>query len=290
VTPQYRCNNELMGALVHVTAWERVSLVRRIPCAFLRVAILMFMLAILLNLLAPPTAIFFAARWEGRKDAAVKVVPQPLADYSVSNSPGTVLSYFGYEFEVPWNGPFKQTVFTKGGIVQLKFESGQYLSFWAHDNHAGLLTEIVQDKSMNFQKLQPVFGDLLNRSAYDQYAAMLDTTPQSIRAFGPRADAARGMILLTFKAITASPQLTTGAFSFELPDKRGFEIGDPKKSRRVDLEIFGTGEHDAEIFLATSKDSVRFSQPELNRILTSLHRLPADSSALASAGAAARIN
>jgi hypothetical protein len=288
--PPYRCNNQAMGALVHVTAWERVSLVRRIPCAFLRVAILMVMLAILLNLIVPPTAMFFAARWEGRRNPSVKVVPQPLADYSVSNSPGIVLTFFGYTFEVPWNGPFKQTAFAKGGIVQLRFESGQYLTFWAHDNHAGLLTEVVQDKSINFQKLQPVFGDLLNRPAYDQYAAMLNTTPQSIRAFGPRADAARGMILLTFKAITASPQLTTGAFSFELPDKRGFEIGDPQKSRRIDLEIFGTGEHDAEIFLATSKDSVRFSQPELNRILASLHRLPADSPAVASAGTAARMN
>ncbi|MGB6429391.1 MAG: hypothetical protein WBF06_02315 [Candidatus Acidiferrales bacterium] len=288
--PLYRCKNQVMGALVHVTAWERVSLTRRIPCAFLRVAILIFMLAILFNLLGPPTAIFFAARWEARRDPAVKVVPRPLADYSVSNSPGTELSYFGYEFEVPWSGPFKQTVFGKGGIVQLRFESGQYLSFTALTNHAGLLTEIVQDNSMNFQWLQPVFGDLLNRSAYDQYAAMLNTTPQSIRAFGPRADAARGMILLTFKAIATSPQLTTGVFSFELPDKRGFETGDPRKSRRIDLEIFGTGGDDVEIACTTWKDSVRFSQPELNRILTSLHRLPADSSVTSSASIAAPLN
>src|SRR5216683_2737146 len=118
-----------MGSLIHVTAWERVSLGRRVLCAFVRVAILIALLTALINLLGPPITIFFTARWEARKLPGVKVAPQPLVDYSVSDAPGTVLSYFGYKFEVPWIASFKQKALGKGYLVQLEFKSGQNMTF-----------------------------------------------------------------------------------------------------------------------------------------------------------------
>lgn len=219
----------------------------------------------------------------------MKVAPQPLSDYSVSDAPGTVLSYFGYEFEVPWNAGFKEKAFGKG-IVQLEFQSGQNVTFIVPTNQGGLLTEIVQDESMHMKNLQVVFGDLMNRSAYDQYAALLNTTPSSIRAFGPRAEATRGVTLLTIKAIAVGPGLETGVFSFELPDKHGFQVGDPRKSRRADLEVFGMRGHYVEIICATSKDSVRLSQPELNLILKSLHAVLGESTTAPPAHITARRN
>jgi len=116
------------------------------------------------------------------------------------------------------------------------------------------------------KNLEVVFGDLMNRSAYDQYAALLNTTPSSIRAFGPRAEATRGATLLTIKAIAIGPGLATGVFSFEFSDKRDFKSAIREKSKRADLELFGMGNHHVEIICATTKDSVRLSQPELNRI------------------------
>ena len=73
------------------------------------------------------------------------------------------------------------------------------------------------------------------------------------------------------KAIAFGPGLESGAFSFDLPGKRGFQIGDPQKSRRVDLEVFDTAGHHIEILCGSTSGNIRFSQPELNRILTSLH-------------------
>jgi hypothetical protein len=248
-----------------------------------RVAILIALLTVLLNLLGPPIGIFFAARWEARRIPGVKVAPQPLADYSVSDAPGTVLSYFGYKFEVPWIASFKQKALGKGYLVQLEFKSGQNMTFIVPANQGGLLTEIVQDQSLHMENLQLVFGDLMNRSAYDQYAALLNTTPQSVRAFGPRAQAVRGVTLLTMKAIAVGPGLETGVFSFELPDKRGFQIGDPQKSRRVDLEVFSVEGHHIEMLFVATKDSAKLSQLEINRILTSLHAVAAESSAAPSA-------
>jgi hypothetical protein len=78
-------------------------------------------------------------------------------------------------------------------------------------------------------------------------------------------------MLLTIKGMSFGPGLETGAFSFELPDKRGFQIGDLQKSRRVDLEICDSSGHHIEISCGATNNSVRFSQSQLNRILTSLH-------------------
>lgn len=270
-----------MGALIHVTAWERAAGWRRLLCAFGRVAALLVLLAVLLRLLGPPITIFFTVRWAAKKIPAVKVTPQPLADYSVSDAPGTTLSYFGYSFEAPWNANFKTQESPKNsvesGIVQLKFESGQDLVLIAPANQRGLLGELVQDQSSHMESLRPVFGDLINRSAYDQYAALLNTSPSSIRAFGPRAESSRGLTLLMIKAMAVPASLETGAFSFELPDKRGFQIGDPRKSRQIWLEVLDLKGHHVEIICATAKDNIRFTQPELNRILKSIHTVPTDS-------------
>ena len=260
-----------MRALIRVTAWERVSAWRRVIGAVVRVGLLIGCLIVLINLLGPRIGIFITTIMEARKVPAVKTSTHALADYSVSNSPGTALSYFGYQFEVPWNASFKQKASEKGGLVQLQFDSGQNVTFIVPANQGGLLTEIVQDDSLKMGDLQLVFGDLMNRSPYDQYGALLNTTPRSIRAFGPRREAVRGVTLLTIKAIAFGPGLETGTFSFELPGKRGFQIGDPLKSKRVDLEVFDSTGHHIEILCGTTNISVRFSQSDINRILTSLH-------------------
>jgi hypothetical protein len=224
-----------MRALIRVTAWERVSLWRRILGAFVRVGILIACLTVLFTLLGPPFGILLTKTMEARRVPAVKVAPLELADYSVSDSSGTTLSYFGYEFDVPWNTNFKQKAVGKN-LVEVQFESGQNIVFIASENQSGLLTEIVEDHSLNMSDLRPVFGDLTKRSAYEQYGVLLNTTPDSIRAFGPRAEAVQGVTLLTIKAIALGPGLESGAFSFDLPGKRGFQIGDPQKSKRWNLK------------------------------------------------------
>jgi hypothetical protein len=246
-----------------------------------RVIVLLVVLTVLLKLLGPPITIFFIARWEAKKIPAVKVTAQPLTDYSVSEAPGKVFSYFGYSFEVPWNASVKTKESpdrsAKSGIVQLKFDSGQNLLLIAPANQTGLLNELVQDQSLHMENLRLIFGDLRNRSAYDQYSALLNTSPSTIRAFGPRPEAVRGVTLLTIKAIALPASLETGAFAFQLPNKRGFQIGDPRKSKRIDLEVLDVNGHYVEIICYSTRGSVKLTQPELNRILTTLHIVSPDS-------------
>ena len=268
-----------MGFLIHVTAWERVSFWRRSFAAIGRVAGLIALLTLLYELLGPPITIFFLARWEARKVPALNVTPQPLQDYSVSKAPGTALSYFGYRFEVPWSATFKTRGLPKAnapdksGTIELQFESGQTVLFIAPSDQSGLLTELVDDRSLHWENLRGAFGDLTNRSAYDQYSALLNVTPSTIRAFGPRQEAARDMMLLTIKAIAPPGNLATGAFSFQLPGKRGFQIGDPQKTASVSLEILDINGRHVEILCSAARGA-RLTQPELNRILATLQTVP----------------
>jgi hypothetical protein len=203
-----------MSSLIHVTAWERVSLGRRVFCAFLRVGVVVITLVVLISLLGPPLAAFLTTRWEARKIPQVWVTPQPLSNYVVSDAPGTRLSYFGYAFEVPWSGDFK-TRGGQSGAVEITFDSGQTLLFSVPNNQAGLLSEIVSDPTLHMKNLQSAFRDLRHRSAYDQYAILLNITPASVRAFGTRSEANRDVLLVTIKAIAMPPMLRTGAFSLD---------------------------------------------------------------------------
>ncbi len=265
-----------MKAIISVTAWERKSLWRRIPCAFAGVAVVVATLSVLIAILAPPIGIFFVARRTTSQFPGVGVAPQPLGDYSVSGEHGPIERYFGYEFEVPWNASIKETVLGNG-LVELVSGTGQSLILMAPANPSGLLTEIAQSQSLHMGDLQPVFGDLMKLSPYEQYRTLLNTTPNSIHAFGPRAKAVRGETLLMIKAIAFAPGLQTGVFSFELMDKHGFQIGDPRKSKRVDLEVFGKGGYQVEVALFGPKGAAMLHQAEINHILTSFHTVMAES-------------
>lgn len=264
-----------MKWLIRVTDWERASILRRLLVAGVRVALGVALATALVDLLGPPISIFWMARSVANRFPGVRVVPRPLADSSISSGQRTKVVYFGYEFDVPWNDAFK----TRGGkanIVLLQFESGQNLTFIVPTDQNGVLAEICQDRSMNLGALQPVFGDVINESAYNQYAVLLNATPESVRAFGPRVQASRALTLLFVKAVATGPALPTGVFSFQFQDKRGFQLGDPQKSQRVDLEIFGMGGHYVEMVLYTEGNATRLSQPEINRLLSSLRRIEAD--------------
>jgi hypothetical protein len=249
----------------------RPSFGRRLLRAFMRVGIGIAILYLLGFLFGPPLMILYTIRQYTNSFPELKLTPHPLTDYSVSDIPGKRVSYFGYEFTVPWNSNFKE----KGaiGIMGLKFESGQNLILFVSPNADGLLTEVSKDPSMHMEALRDIFPELIKRSAYDQIATLYGTTPSSIHAFGSRADTYRGMTLLTMKMMVAPASLPTGVFSFDFSGKRGFQIGDPRKSNRVVLDICDVEGHNIEIVLST-QDNNRLTQSEVNRIISSLQTVP----------------
>jgi hypothetical protein len=221
----------------------------------------------------PPLMILYTTRWEAKAFPALNITPQPLTDYSVSDGPGRAISYFGYEFTVPWNTNFKEMKPARNGVVGLKFESGTSMIFIVAADQDGPLSELAKDPRQNMKYLQDDFPDLLKRSAYDQFAALYSVTPASIHAFGPRAESDRRRTLLILKSMTAPAGLKSGMFKFQFPGMHGFQIGDPRKTNRTTLNIFDFDGHNLELNLFT-KDNNRLTQPEVNRIIASLHAVP----------------
>ena len=74
-----------------------------------------------------PALSFYAAK---KAPPVAKIVPSDLTDTSVSQAPGTRLSYFGYEFEVPWSDldDSKTKLYPKDkpqkNMAELTFHSG----------------------------------------------------------------------------------------------------------------------------------------------------------------------
>lgn len=257
-----------MSWLNHVTDWERVSLWRRIPCAFGRVILLVLLIAVVLKVFWPPIMIIVTDKWAARHYPETRIIPRPLGDYSLSTAPGTTVSYFGYRFDVPWRGKVETKAFPQSRIVGLKFESGRSTVFIVPTDQRGLLSQ----SPARTQTLQALFGDLVHRSAYDQYSAVMNASPSNITLVWPWAAAVRDMELLLFKGIF-SANLKEGFFSFQLEGNRGFQIGDPGKTRHVELDIFTPGDHHVKIICEAGRNGPPLTQPELNRIIASFREV-----------------
>src|SRR5262245_50966825 len=75
------------------------------------------------------TAMILETRWMARKCPVIELIPAGLGDKSVSSSPGTKLSYFGYEFEVPWTDLDQSKTKLHPNHAALMFRSGKSLIF-----------------------------------------------------------------------------------------------------------------------------------------------------------------
>jgi len=130
--------------------------------------------------------------------------------------------------------------------------------------------ELAQNDSLKMRDLRLVFGDLMERSAYDQYEQFEYDSAKYPSIWATSPSCSRSYVL-TIKHIAFGPGLETGAFSFELPASVVFKSATRRNRGRVDLEVFDSAGHHIEILCSTTNDGVRFSQSELNRILTSVH-------------------
>ena len=107
------------------------SLFRRILVTFILSCVFGFVGA---YWIVPVAVSFYSAN---KLPATAKVVPTDLQDHSVSQAPGTRLSYVGYDFEVPWTDldNAKTTLYPKDksekNEVILTFRSGLRLAVTA---------------------------------------------------------------------------------------------------------------------------------------------------------------
>jgi hypothetical protein len=154
------------------------------------------LLALCAGYIVPVGWSIYSAHRTAREFPNVNQVPVALPDLSVSHSPGTKLSYLGFEFEVPWTDlDVTQTKQTPGRVV-LEFHSGLILSLaigppneWQHLSHEKWHPE------------EALFGREVSSSDYRMFKALYSITPSRLYrlSFHP-ASYYRDDILLTLKA------------------------------------------------------------------------------------------
>lgn len=223
------------------------------------------------------TFLVLEAHNAARKLPFVKQTPTGLADLSISRAPGMKLSYFGYEFEVPWADiDTEKTKIVGGNKAIIAFRSGNVLSVWsgpAHEFMNGLLEQGKIDRD-TFRK---IYGDEALQSDYNFMRLILETTPDRITLLSSQKTAASQAVLLMVKAICVPGDPNSGIFAVQGKDLKGFQYGRPQTPpKQLSVELFPENGH-LDILFGQKKDGPTvISQADLNRIVQTIHKVPVE--------------
>jgi len=227
------------------------------------------------------TFLALEARDIARKTPVVKKAPLELADLSISQAPGKRLSYFGYEFEVPWDDIDEaKSQIIGGNKAIVVFRSGNVLSVWSGSPHEFVDTVLPSGK-IDRETLRQIYGDEALQSDYEFHRILLETTPDTITPFISKRRAISLSMLLIMKAISAPRGAETGIFAVHAGAFKGFQFGQPQSSPTgISVELFADSGSLSFIIGQKKNGSTIISQPDINRILETLHTVPAKTVAL----------
>ena len=223
------------------------------------------------------TLLLLEARYLTRKTPAISTAPAPLTESSISDSPGAKLSYFGYEFEVPWNDvdEAKSGVIPDKNKAMIFFRSGNTLSVW-HGSPRAFLDAVLSNDKIDQNTLRRIVGDEGLQSDYALYRVILQMTPDKMTPFESHSDAANQALLLLIKGICLPPGAGSGVFSVSAGEFSGFQFGRPQnQSGEVSVRLFSNSSSLNFIFNQKLGGPDFISQEDINRMLNTLqHKAP----------------
>ena len=211
------------------------------------------------------------------------LVPRELPDLSISTAPGTKLSYFGYEFEVPWTDLDDTQTRSYPHMVLLTFHSGLKLMAGASPGKLWL-NGLFGNSEITQARVEQTFGI---HSDYDFLKTLYTFTPDKIHVWSlsPRLHY-RETYMLELKSVALSREAETGLFYVSNPMYKGFQVGDPqawlsdyrpKSKSTIFLQLFSDREDVSLTLLQNDfKNPAGISQADINRIVQTIHKLPGD--------------
>lgn len=252
-----------------------MRLLRRILTA---VVITLAVIAFLVFWVAPAALSFDAAR---KASPVTRVVPTGLKDLSVSQVPGTRLSYVGYEFEIPWTdldeSQTRSVPKDHPEMVGLAFRSGLHLIVSAA---RALPNGFVREWKLSPHNFESVFAAAAAQSDYDFHKHLYEFTPDKMHlwALSPSVHYREQFLLDVKKVVLAGSSADTGIFNVQNQNWRGFQLGDPKaQPRRIVVHLY-SDKGSVELTFAgkDGRSPVAVTQPEINRIVGSFRKVPQD--------------
>jgi hypothetical protein len=229
--------------------------------------------------------------WAARKvPNRATLVPRDLEDVSVSQASGSKLSYFGYEFEVPWNDmdPAQTKLFPKlnPNRVVLAFRSGLQVSVTVLPPKELLngIASAFQSSPQLFERLvDSEFGPEATRSDYAFLEKLYQFTPQKMNRWAVRPSVHyRESMLLTIKSTSLLWSADSGIFNIRNQDYRGFQQGSTQaRPNGIVVDLYS--DDDGIEFIFNQKDyqdRLGVSQAEINCVVQSVHKMRRSTPAL----------
>jgi hypothetical protein len=247
-----------------------VKLLRRI---LITVVVTLGVVFVGLNWVVPVALSFYAAK---KVPAVARIVPTDLKDKSVSAAPGTKLSYFGYEFEVPWSDldENQTTLYPKDKAekfrVDLRFYSGLRLLVSAIPPRTWA-KELSTDFKVPPQRVEATFG----KSDYGFVKNLYEFTPDKMNHWVSIREG-KDEFLLLIKSIALSRAAETGIFNVQNQSYKGFQQGNPRvRQDGIIVDLYSDeGGVEMIFFQKDYKNPAGVTQPEINRIVQSLRKAP----------------
>jgi hypothetical protein len=196
---------------------------------------------------------------------------------SISQAPGTKLSYFGYEFEIPWTDiDEEKTKIVGGNKAIIAFRSGNVLSVWSGPPHE-FMNALLEEGKIDRDNLRKIYGDQALESDYNFKRLILDTTPDKITLFSASQTAASQGVLLIVKGICIPGDPNSGIFAVQGKEFKGFQYGRPQSPpKQLSVELFPENGHLDILFGQKKNGPTVISQADINRVVQTIHKVPVE--------------
>lgn len=217
---------------------------------------------------------FFATKvvclYEGNKilkdNPGARLFPHPLKVPEVERRRGKVLSYLGYQMEVPW-GEARYEKQTENAAMAA-FKNGKSVFFSSLRSE----TPVAAALGKNWRMSLTIGKDAL-KSEYAFYQAALSASPEDLSFWKSKGEVARTFLLLGFKLGPLIYERDPTVLSFEHNGVRGFQTGAPSVSSHIKLSVFD--ETCLRLMINISADcrpgkEQRLSQDEITHIIVTL--------------------
>jgi hypothetical protein len=251
----------------------REATLRILRRVLITIAVATLVLVVGVEWVFPVAVSFISARKAPR---VAGVVPTELKDKSVSQVPGSKLSYFGYEFEVPWKDldDTQTELLPKDSSdknrADLHFRSGLRFILTAVPPKEFEKT-FSENTHTSLQDFEASFGN----SDYGFLKTVYEFSPHKMHHWSLSSSVhAREGLLLILKSIIPSKAAESGIFYVDNQSYKGFQQGSPgARGTPIILDLYSDdGGIDLIILRTYSNDEEVVTQPGLNRIIKSLRR------------------
>lgn len=228
-----------------------------------------------------PVGVSIWTVWKAPSRAAL--IPTELKEFSVSQGSGTQFDYFGYEFEVPWSDIDASQKSSSNRVV-LTFRSGLQVSATALPAKEFVNTAASSWFGVSPQVFESKLGFEATRSDYEFLRRLYAFTPGKVNLWSISPSVHyRDAVFLRLKYNTLLPQAAdSGIFCVSNQGYKGFQQGSPM-SRPTEIVVDLYADDGGVEFIFNQRDYRNprgVSQPELNYVIRSLHKLPETATAL----------